>query len=89
MARSSLHGDFAQTARSSTAAGEGDIKFVEVGGQLFGGGVLIPYLADLTTHADLDPGGLQFAHEGDRFSGAHRIDALLLLHRWQGEVNEC
>ena len=89
MARSGLHRDLAQTTRSSAATGERDIELVEIGGKLFGGGVLVPHLTDLATHADLDPSGLQLTNEGDRFGGAHRIDALLLLHRWQGEVNEC
>ena len=89
VARAGLYRNFAQTTRSGAAAGEGDIEFVEVGGKLFGGGVLMPDLADLTTHADLNAGRLQLTNEGDRLGGANGIHALLLWHRWQGEVYEC
>jgi len=84
-----LHRDFAQATRTGAAARQRDIEFVEIGGKLFGVGVLMANLADLATHADLNPRRFKLANEGDRLSGAHRIYALLLLHSWQGEVYKC
>jgi hypothetical protein len=49
----------------------------------------MPDLTDLTTHADLDPGGLQLAHERDRLSGTDGIYPLLIWHRWERKIDEC
>jgi hypothetical protein len=89
MARSGLYRYFAQSARSSASAREGNIELIEIRGKLFRSGVLMPHFTDLTTHADLNPGGLQLAHERDCLSGTDGIHALLLWHRWEREVDEC
>ena len=49
----------------------------------------MPHFTDLTTHADLNPGGLQLADQCDRLSGTDGIHALLLWHRWEREIDEC
>jgi hypothetical protein len=56
--RSGLYRNLAKAERSRASAEQRSIKLVEIGGELFSGRVLMPNFADLTTHADLNPGRL-------------------------------